>query len=186
MDRFRIVPTMRGFAALVGSARGLRRTLLPLPSEQQTRRAVRRAFPQAQEDPRFMPALAQHLADYFAGRVVEFFGVPLDWSGYTDFQIAVWQACSRIPYGQTCTYGVLAGQVGRAGAARAVGTALGRNPFPPIVPCHRVVCNDGTLGGYSGPGGTESKRRLLDMEARAVCRPARRSGAAFQGSRASA
>ena len=83
---------------------------------------------------------------------------------YTPFQQAVWHACMKIPKGQTRSYGWVAEQIGKPGAARAVGSALGKNPFAPIVPCHRVIKSDGTLGGFSAPGGLASKLRLLIKE----------------------
>jgi methylated-DNA-[protein]-cysteine S-methyltransferase len=69
-----------------------------------------------------------------------------------------------IPFGQVRTYGWIAGQLGRPGAARAVGSALGSNPLPLIVPCHRVVCSNGSLSGFSAPGGQALKRFLLEHE----------------------
>lgn len=84
--------------------------------------------------------------------------------GYSAFDQAVWKACAEIPRGQTRSYGWIARRIGRPGAARAVGGALGRNPFAPAVPCHRVVGADGRLTGYSGRGGVAAKRRLLERE----------------------
>jgi len=83
---------------------------------------------------------------------------------YTPFQQAVWKACMRIPEGQTRSYKWIAEQIGRPGAVRAVGSALGKNPFAPTVPCHRVIKSDGTLGGFSAPGGLKAKLRLLRKE----------------------
>jgi O-6-methylguanine DNA methyltransferase len=83
---------------------------------------------------------------------------------YPTFHQAVWKACATIPRGQVRTYGWIAKRVGRPGAARAVGQALGRNPFAPTVPCHRVVGADGRLTGYSGRGGIARKRRMLMAE----------------------
>lgn len=83
---------------------------------------------------------------------------------YTPFQQAVWKACMKIPAGQTRSYKWIARQIGRPGAVRAVGTALGRNPFAPAVPCHRVIRSDGTLGGFSAPGGLKTKLKLLQKE----------------------
>ena len=80
------------------------------------------------------------------------------------FHQAVWKACAEIPRGEVRTYGWIAKRVGKPGAARAVGQALGKNPFAPTVPCHRVVGADGRLTGYSGPGGVARKRRLLNAE----------------------
>jgi len=83
---------------------------------------------------------------------------------YTPFQRAVWLACMTIPKGQTRSYKWIAERIGRPKAFRAVGTALGKNPFAPAVPCHRVIKSDGTLGGFSAPGGLESKTKLLKKE----------------------
>jgi len=83
---------------------------------------------------------------------------------YTPFQQAVWKACLRIPEGQTRTYKWIAEQIGRPGAVRAVGSALGKNPFAPVVPCHRVIKSDGSLGGFSAPGGLKAKLALLKKE----------------------
>lgn len=84
--------------------------------------------------------------------------------GFTPFQRAVWLACMSIPKGETRSYKWIAERIGRPGAFRAVGTALARNPFAPEVPCHRVIASDGTIGGYSGPGGTRGKLKLLLRE----------------------
>jgi len=83
---------------------------------------------------------------------------------YPPFYRAVWLACARIPKGEVRTYGWIAKKVGKPGAARAVGQALGKNPFSPRVPCHRVVAADGSLGGFSAPGGLKTKRRMLERE----------------------
>jgi len=83
---------------------------------------------------------------------------------YSEFYQAVWNACARIPAGKIQTYKGIAAEIGRPRAARAVGQALGANPFAPAIPCHRVVREDGTLGGYSGSGGVALKRKLLEAE----------------------
>ena len=83
---------------------------------------------------------------------------------HTPFYQAVWKACAEIPKGQVRTYGWIARRIGKPKAARAVGQALGRNPFAPTVPCHRVVGADGNLTGFSAPGGVAAKRRLLIQE----------------------
>jgi methylated-DNA-[protein]-cysteine S-methyltransferase len=103
---------------------------------------------------------ASQLAQYF-GRTRRAFELPLDLCG-TPFQLEVWNALLRIPYGETRSYGQLAVALGHAGAARAVGTANGSNPVSIIVPCHRVIAAGGGLGGYGG--GLERKRFLLDLE----------------------
>lgn len=107
-----------------------------------------------------LEAARQQLEDYFAGQRQDF-ALPLAPHG-TAFQQKVWTAMAAIPYGQTRTYGQLAGLLGTA--PRAVGGACGRNPLPIIVPCHRVLAAQGRLGGYSGLDGLESKRFLLTLE----------------------
>ena len=107
-------------------------------------------------------ALREQLAAYFAGEL-ERFDLTLAPVG-TPFQQAVWQALRRIPYGKTCSYRDLATDIGNAKAVRAVGLANGRNPLPIIVPCHRVIGADGSMTGFGG--GIETKRALLEVEAR--------------------
>ena len=84
-------------------------------------------------------------------------------SRYPAFSQRVWKECAKIPKGKTLTYGEIARRLGKPGAARAVGQALGANPFAPTVPCHRVVAANG-LGGFSAPGGVKAKARLLRRE----------------------
>ncbi|MBI2386004.1 MAG: MGMT family protein [Elusimicrobia bacterium] len=83
---------------------------------------------------------------------------------HSPFYQAVWKACASIPKGQVRTYGWVAKRIGKPKAARAVGMALGKNPFAPTVPCHRVVGADGRLTGYSAAGGIAKKRRMLKAE----------------------
>ena len=84
----------------------------------------------------------------------------------TKFQILVWKEISKIPYGQTISYKEIAVKIGYPNSSRAVANACGKNPYPIIIPCHRVICSNGELGGYSGPGGLSEKRRLLKVENR--------------------
>lgn len=112
---------------------------------------------------RATPLLAEardQLAAYFAGRLTRF-DLPLAPAG-TVFLRKAWAALQDIPYGTTESYGALARRVGSA--PRAVGGACGANPIPIIIPCHRVLAADGTLGGYSGTGGLATKTRLLALE----------------------
>ena len=104
----------------------------------------------------------RQIAEYFEGRRTEF-DVELDLTGASDFDLAVWKQMLQIPYGASATYGQIAQQMGRPGAARAVGGAAHRNPIPLIIPCHRVVGSDGALTGF-GPG-ISKKAWLLDLEA---------------------
>lgn len=103
---------------------------------------------------------ATELADYFTGRR-KTFTVALDLEG-TPFQKQVWAQLSKIPYGQTCSYKDIAKGIRNEKAVRAVGSANGKNPACIIVPCHRVIAHDGSLGGYSG--GLKMKKTLLEIE----------------------
>lgn len=89
----------------------------------------------------------------------------MDWRNQvTPFQRKVYEALLKIPKGQVLTYAQVARMIGRPNAARAVGQALKRNRWAPEIPCHRVIASDGSLGGYSAPGGVAAKRRLLQRE----------------------
>ena len=84
----------------------------------------------------------------------------------TEFQIKVWKEIVKIPYGETITYKELAVAIGEPNSSRAVANACGKNPYPPTIPCHRVIRSDGELGGYSGKGGIKTKKKLLEEESR--------------------
>jgi methylated-DNA-[protein]-cysteine S-methyltransferase len=104
------------------------------------------------------------LEEYFRGERVKF-TLPTKANG-TEFQLKAWRSLAEIPYGKTISYREQAEKLGARKAFRAVGSANGRNPLPIIVPCHRVVASDGTLGGYAG--GLKMKARLLEIERRAI------------------
>ena len=107
---------------------------------------------------------AAELEQYFAGSLRDF-TVPIKLHG-TPFQLAVWQELLKIPYGETRSYKDIACAIGKPKATRAVGGANHNNPISIIVPCHRVIASDGTLGGYGG--GLDIKRRLLELEKRSA------------------
>lgn len=112
--------------------------------------------------PPFVGHALRTLRAYFQGEPISFSDIPLDLGSPTPFQLAVWRACSRIPFGQTRTYKWIAQQILNPAAVRAVGNALGKNPVPILVPCHRVIRTDTSLGGFTA--GLELKRRLLALE----------------------
>ena len=115
----------------------------------------------ATKDERRFARVMRQLDEYFAGKRTTF-DVPLAMRG-TPFQLGVWRALQRIPYGETRTYAGIAQEIGRPSATRAVGAANGANPIPIIVPCHRVIGTNGSLTGFGG--GIDVKRRLLELEA---------------------
>ncbi len=154
-----------GWIGLVASERGVRLLTLPRPNQEAARTALREHYPDAPEDlhnPVLQEAAGQ-VAAYLAGTRQKF-DVPQDLRGHTAFALSVWAIAARIGYGETRSYRWIAQQVGGgSGIYQAVGAALGSNPVPLIIPCHRVVGADGSLHGYAG--GLEMKRRLLALEA---------------------
>ena len=116
--------------------------------------------PLVRRDNAILDRLREQLVEYFAGSRRDF-DIPLEFHG-SDFQERVWAALRTIPYGETCSYGAIAKQLGDAGAMRAVGGANGMNPIAIVIPCHRVVNASGDLGGFGG--GSLRKRILLDLE----------------------
>ena len=116
--------------------------------------------PEWQEDDSAFVEVVDQLQSYFAGER-KTFELPLVLQG-TEFQKKVWTELQNIPYGQTVSYKMLAGRVGSPAAVRAVGAANGANPIPIIIPCHRVIGNDGSLTGFGG--GLPLKKKLLELE----------------------
>jgi methylated-DNA-[protein]-cysteine S-methyltransferase len=114
-------------------------------------------------DPDALKPVITQLTEYFSGKRRRF-DVPVDLSRMTPFQQNVLRATASIPAGRMWTYGQMAQTIGKPRASRAVGQALGSNPVPIIVPCHRVVGSDGSMTGYSGGGGIASKKWLLHLE----------------------
>ena len=107
---------------------------------------------------------AVQLSEYFQGNRVTF-ELPLEVSG-TKFQESVWGELLKIPSGETVSYAYVAQKIGKPKAARAVGGAVGANPIPIVIPCHRVMASNGAITGYSGGNGIQTKQKLLDHEAR--------------------
>jgi O-6-methylguanine DNA methyltransferase len=135
---------------------------LPTPDQEAALRPLLdRWGDDARRDDVALSDVQDKLRRFYDGQPVTF-DEPLDMSRATDFQRRVWEATRRIPRGQTRTYTEIARQVGSPRAARAVGQAMAGNPWPPIVPCHRVVGHGGRLTGFGG--GLDMKRRLLEME----------------------
>ncbi len=163
MWRFTVMKAPFGSVGFLVTPRGLAHLFLMKPPPAQARSLLARRFPDARYDPDLCPDLKKQLEDYFTGRRVSF-RVKTDLVGLTLFQKTVLKACSRIAYGQTLSYGQLARKIGRARAARAVGGALARNPIPLVIPCHRVLAGDGSLGGFSAEQGVALKRWLLELE----------------------
>jgi len=157
--------TDMGWVAIVGSGRGLVSISLPHNSDKEAYYSIGKDIKYATSSPYRFKDLIKRLKAYFSGHKV-LFPDELDLSAATQFQREVWQAGRLMPYGETRSYSWLAKKVGKPEAARAVGQALGKNRLPIIIPCHRVISSNGSLGGFSG--GLEMKRRLLRLEAAAT------------------
>ncbi len=120
-----------------------------------------RKVSEAEQGSALLRRACRQLGEYFAG-TRRVFDLPLDLSFGMPFQQAVWHGCAAIPFGETCSYGELATAAGYPAAARAVGNALNANRLPVVIPCHRVIAADGTLGGFGA--GIKIKRALLCLE----------------------
>lgn len=155
-----------GTTAIAWSADGLTRVQLPERTPAETEARMRRdgAVPTTGPLPDHAAAAVSALQAYFASDGDTLATLRLDASIVSDFNAAIYRALRAVPRGETVTYGELARRVGSPGAARAVGMAMGRNPWPVIVPCHRVLASGNKMGGFSAPGGTRTKERLLALE----------------------
>lgn len=130
------------------------------------RTSIARRFPQAVEQvpPAPIAAAVEAVVRLLSGEPEDFRSVRIDLGALGEFERAVLEATSAIPVGETRTYGEVARAVGSPGASRAVGRALGANPIPIIVPCHRVLASNGKSGGFSAPGGASTKLKMLEIE----------------------
>jgi len=168
MMRYAIFDTAWGAFGFVEHNQRLIATFLPR-ERQEIIRALRASWPDAVEARDVLPGFRQAVVDHFDGKR-ERFSIEIDLSRLPPFHQSVLEACRRIPYGQTASYADLARAVGKPNAARAVGGAMARNPLPLVVPCHRVLHADGSIGGFSSIDGVDEKARLLRLENVAVDR----------------
>ena len=166
MAGYALFDTALGRCGIAWSARGVVAVQLPEADEATTRSRLARSARGAPEaaPPPAVRAAIEAIAALLAGAKRDLEDVALDESGVPAFHRRVYAAARCSPPGRTATYGELAAQLGLPGAARAVGQALGRNPFTLIVPCHRVLAAGGRSGGFSAHGGVTTKLRLLEIE----------------------
>jgi len=176
--KYTIFKTKWGHFGLVGTEYALYRTCLPGHGPERTRRELLKSLPivsqkssieyrasRIENDNNLFRPLQEQIAAYFEGAYVDFSqGVPIVLNGFSPFGSSVLCACRSIRFGQVVTYSALAQKIGRHAAVRAVGSALAKNPLPLIIPCHRVVCSDGKIGGFSAAGGKNLKAKLLKHE----------------------
>ena len=163
---YHLFDTAFGTCAIAWSGAGLTRVQLPETTAGEAESRVQRpgAEPAAMPLPAFAQEAVSALRRYFDGAPVSLELLLLDENNVPSFNALIYRALRTVPRGTTVTYGDLAKRVGQSGAARAVGMAMGRNPWPVIVPCHRVLASGKKLGGFSAPGGTVTKEKLLGLE----------------------
>ncbi len=164
MTYYDMCRTPIGWCGVVASQGAVKYVFLAEPDLEGVKAAVFSQFSGCLFDAEACREAIEFLARYFQEGVAARPPAKLDFGSVTVFQRRVWNLAGSIPFGQVRTYGWLAGRLGCPGAARAVGTALGRNALPLIVPCHRIVCSNGHPGGFSATGGTALKRQLLEHE----------------------
>lgn len=161
---YRVFETSWGWCAVAGREGGLCAFALPMESPQEAGEVIAETVHgELEEVEEGFEEAIELVRRYFLGEEVEF-NLGLDLSLGTPFMRRVWETVQTIPYGEVRTYRWVAREIGSPRAFRAVGMALARNPLPLIVPCHRVIGSDGSLKGFTAPGGIEMKRRLLEHE----------------------
>ncbi len=156
-----------GFCAIDWSDAGISRFQLPTKGAEETERLMRRRAPSAEPGalPEDVAAVVEATKRYFAGEEIDFASVRVDLAGQDAFFARIYDALRQVGWGRTTTYGALAREVGAGReAARDVGEAMAKNPAPLIIPCHRVLAAGGKIGGFSAPGGSNTKARMLELE----------------------
>jgi len=163
---FCLFDTAIGSCALVWRGERIVAAQLPERDEDTARRRLARRVPEASEaePPAVMTRAIADIVALLGGERRDLSHLPVDLTAVPDFNRRVYAVTSAIPPGETLTYGEVAARIGEPGAARAVGVALGQNPIPIIVPCHRVLASGGKTGGFSADGGIETKLRILTIE----------------------
>jgi len=163
---FCVFDTAIGACGIAWGAQALVGVQLPGRDAQATRARMRQRFPQAPElvPPEAVQAVAQRVRRLLEGEKDSLLDVALDMEGVPPFHQQVYALSRAIPPGRTTTYGEMARELGDPGLARAVGQALGHNPFAPVVPCHRILGAGGRGVGFSATGGVDTKLRMLEIE----------------------
>lgn len=151
---------------------GVARVLLPGLDREALLQRLNRDGSRPGEPTRAIEDTINRIEDYAEGEAVDFTGLALDLSTVPAFNRRAYELLLKIGWGETTTYGALARELGDVTLSRAVGAAMGANPIPLIIPCHRVLASDGKPGGFSAPGGAESKLRMLELEGVSVGTPA--------------
>lgn len=158
--------TPLGFCGILWEEEDVLRIQLPEATQGETidRLLLKEAHARRTDPPKLIRSSIAQIVQYFAGQPHNFSKIPLRFTGVPMFHQKVYVAARNIPIGQTLTYGDVAAAAGSPKAARGVGQALAKNPFPLVVPCHRVLAAGGKIGGFSAYGGLVTKAKLLELE----------------------
>lgn len=167
---FTLFPTAIGHCGIAWGSSGIVGLQLPEASATATRARMRKRFPEAAEaaPPRDVARVLRDITALLGGKRVDLTSVALDMDGVPPFHRRAYEAARAIPAGKTRSYGELAARLGSPNSSRAVGQAMRRNPFPIVVPCHRVLAAGGRTGGFTAEGGVDTKIRMLEIEGAAV------------------
>jgi methylated-DNA-[protein]-cysteine S-methyltransferase len=166
VDSFALFETSIGRCGVVWGRNGLLGLQLPEADDAKTRARVLRRWPAARETapPAGVQRALDRITALLRGEQSDLSAIPLDMENVPDFNRRVYEVARTVPPGATITYGEIAARLGDPLDARAVGEAMGRNPFAIVVPCHRVVAANGKMGGFSANGGVATKQRMLIIE----------------------
>ena len=163
--RYAVFNTKWGYFGLFGTKNGLLGTCLPNRDRGKIKSQIVENVNSIKYDISLFRQIQEKIIAYFDGFYVDFGSdIPIVLDGFSLFGQRVLTACRDVRFGETMSYSGLAERVGRAGATRAVGRILAKNPLPLIIPCHRVIRNDGKIGGFSAQGGVKLKKRMLELE----------------------
>lgn len=162
--RYALVDTALGTFGIAWTDAGVARVALPGPDRARTEIWISRDPAEPGFPDGVLAGLPDRIKRYAAGEKIDFTDVPLDLGGVAAFNRQAYDELLKIGYGATTTYGAIARTLGDVTLSRAVGQAMGQNPIPLIIPCHRVLAADGRTGGFSSPGGVTSKMKMLALE----------------------
>lgn len=161
---YSIFKTQWGWFGLLGSEKGLIRTCLPVAFKEAAQQRLLSGIPAAAPAKKTYRQLEEQIICYYKGIPVDFSGITVCLEGLTQFQRDILILLRTVKYGQTISYSELARLAGCPRGARAIGAVMAVNPVPLIIPCHRVIKQDGSLGYFSAAGGVDTKKRMLQME----------------------
>ncbi|MCI0498388.1 MAG: methylated-DNA--[protein]-cysteine S-methyltransferase [Planctomycetales bacterium] len=165
--QYSVFKTQWGWFGLLGCENGLVRTCLPVAFQEAVQQRLLSGIEGAVPAKKAYRPIEKDITAYYKGRYVDFGTVPVCLDGLTEFQRNILTILRIVTYGKTIGYGDLAQQSNCPRGARAIGTVMAINPLPLIIPCHRVIKQDGSLGYFSAAGGVDTKQRMLDLEKQA-------------------